>query len=225
MEQATEACQHAERARRGHQPGAGPVWGERRGPRGSHGQACSAPERQAARPPRAPHRRPRTAQSAPRGSRGATRPRRRPPPPPAQTPALGASSTPGTPESTGGRAGTERRRLRGAARLTYLRRPHARVRPARDNGASAANTPRISMRGVYSQRSRYCAIRAGRPTAWSAGPAGRACPACALWTPGAAGPGPGGRRRSREVCGPGAGPGRSPGKGLLEWAGEGCVGS
>lgn len=163
----------------------------------------------------------RTAQSAPSGSRGATRPRRRPPPPPAQTPALGASSTP---ESAGGRAGPERRRLRGAGRLTYLRRPQARVRPARDNGASAANTPRISMRGVYSQRSRYCAIRAEKPTAWSAGPGGRACPACALWTPGAAGPCREDKRRSREVCGPGAGPGRRPGKGLLEWAGEGCLG-
>lgn len=39
-------------------------------------------------------------------------------------------------------------------RLTYLRPPQARDRRTRENGGSAANTPRVSIRGMFTRKSR-----------------------------------------------------------------------
>lgn len=127
-------------------PGGDTGRGQRRGPRGSCGLARGAPARSAARPHSAPHRP--VPPPCPRPE--APGPQEAPPPPAAPArvdPGPRASSAACTPERAGGPVGREERRLRRASRLTYLRPPQARVRRARDNGASAVNTPRVSIRG------------------------------------------------------------------------------
>ena len=87
--------------------------------------------------------------SRPRGSRGAERPRRRrrrrrprPHRPPPSGPRARRASRSARATRQVGRAGGSGEHTC----LTYLRPPQARVCWARDNGASAANTPRVSIR-------------------------------------------------------------------------------
>lgn len=157
-------------------------------------------------------------------------------PPPAQTPAPGAS---GAPERAGCRAG-EGRRLPGAARPIYLLQlPQAQFRRAGDNGASAANTPRASIRGLFTPNSRDIA-RTGRGDPQLGAPASPAAcvpcvpgaaPACALWAPKAAGPEAGRTEISRHLRPVGSeawpacfGWGCAGHRRLSEWAGVRCAG-
>lgn len=107
------------------------------------------------------------------------------------------------------------------ARAAYVPAPpQARSRRARDNGVSAANTPRLSIRGCLLSslaRPGHCAQSL---TVRSVGPA------CALRTAGAADAHREIGQRSRDTCGPGAGthgescalPGlASPGFGVASW--------
>lgn len=160
-----------------------------RGLRGAEGTA-RFPRACTARPPAA-------AESGAQGGPG--RPRRRPP--------SGRRARRAHPSARPRR--WDGRRFRGTGRLTYLRPPQARVRRARDNGASAANTPRLSIRGCLLPTLARRRDRGGDKDGWERWPR-RSCvpcvwPACALGTPSAVCPGPRERTKVSRPLRPGAG--------------------
>lgn len=205
-------------------PQKGPSGATSRSPPSTH---ALSRVRENARAPRRPVCPP-APRAPPGGSRRAARPRPRPPP--AQTPALEAS---GAREAAQVGEGAS---LRAAGRLlTYLRPPQARVPRARDNGASAANTPRVSIRGCLLPTLARRRDRGGESDAWERQPH-RLCVPCvpraglrarsgSRGPPGAAGPGSGGRTQVSRHLRPGTGrkvggvarlrgPGRGRGSGL-----------
>lgn len=160
------------------------------------------PVRRSSRPSPAP-----SPRAAPGGSRDAGRPRPRP----AHTPARGASGA-----RAAAQVGEWGAALQAASRrLTYLRPPQAWVAGARDNGASAANTPRVSIRGCLLPTLAILRDRGRETDGWERRERQprRLCVPC---VPGAGlrarsgyqgppGPGRADRRRSRDTCGPGLG--------------------
>lgn len=178
--------------------------------------------RENARPPapRGPESvRPRPPPCAPPGgSRGAARPR--PQPPPAQTPALEASGA---------------REPALTYLLTYLRPPQAQDRRARDNGASAANTPRVSIRGCLLPTLARRRDRGGESDGWERQPH-RQCVPCVPGAglrarsggrgqPAAVGPGSGGRTQvSRHLRAGAEGGGRGQPAGTRQLPGKWATG-